>query len=112
MALIYNAGISFAFFFYNETVMGLRSAIAGFAPSTSSGRNGGSLTIPGVFTNTTDLTSGSNTDVPGSYAFRVDLSIIVQPGGIVMSTIAIHNVYYPYPYLRYHSKIGAEFILH
>ena len=81
VVLVYNAGISFAFFFYNETVMGLRSAIVGFAPSRYD-LNGESFMIPGVFTNTTDLTSGSNTGVPGFYAFRVDLSFIVQPGGI------------------------------
>ena len=80
MALIYNTEMSFTFFFYNETVMGLRSAIAGFAPSRYD-LNGGSFMIPGVFTNTTDLTSGSNTGVPGFYAFHVDLSFIVQPGG-------------------------------
>ena len=80
VALVYNARTSFVFFFYNETVMGTRSAIAGFAPSRYD-LNGKSFVIPGVFTNSTDLTSGSNTGVPGFYAFRVDLSIIVQPGG-------------------------------
>ena len=81
VALVYNSVMSFAYFFYNETVTGLRISNAGFAPSTSSGSNGESFTIPGVFSSFANLASGSNTDVPGFYAFRVDLSIIVQPGG-------------------------------
>ena len=83
VALIYNARLSFVFFFYDETVMGLRSAIAGFAPSRYD-LNGESFIIPGVFTNTIDLTSGSNTGVPGFFAFRVDLSVITQPEGTLL----------------------------
>ena len=102
MALIYNAGMSFAFFFYNETVMGLRSAIAGFAPSRYD-LSGESFMIPGVFTSTTDLTSGSNTGVPGFYAFRVDLSFIAQPRGMSnnLSELASQNYNIPGLVLTY-----------
>ena len=72
-------------FFYDETVMGFRTAIAGFAPSFR--RIGRSFTIPGVFTNNATLTSESNTGVPGFYAFRVDLPFIIEPGGMYMYII-------------------------
>ena len=89
MALIHNNGTSFAFFFYNETVTEPRSANAGFASPSSFGNRGEFFMIPGVFSNSVDLTRSGNTGVPGFYAFRVDRSFITQPGGIVIIHISL-----------------------
>ena len=87
--------MSFVFFFYNDTFTGFpRRANVGFAPSTSSGSRGESFMIPGVFTNGIELLNGSNTGAPGSYAFRVDLPIILQPGGIDVLISSLNNCYF------------------
>ena len=83
VALVYNRGTSFVFFFYDETVTGFRAINAGFSPSSSVGSSRRPFNVPGVFTNSVNLISGSNTGVPGFYAFRVDLpEFISQPGGM------------------------------
>ncbi len=37
--------------------------------------------IPGVLSGTVDIVGGSNTEVSGFYAYRVDQGIITGPGG-------------------------------
>ena len=79
-ALVYNEEDSFVFFFYNETISAFRRINAGLAPSTSFGSSEPFM-IPGVFNGNVTLANGSNTGVPGFYAFRVDSAFLVEPDG-------------------------------
>ena len=83
VALVYNTKTSFAFFFYDQIVTQF-SNNAGFATSNRYDDNRRSFMIPGVHFSNPDmiLTTGSNTGVPGFYAFRVDRTVITQPGGV------------------------------
>ncbi len=88
VALIYNNNVSFVFFFYDEINIDSRSVNIGFrSPNNNNG--GESFMLPGVLSGSTELnlTSTGNTDIPGFFAYRVDLNFIVQPQGISRSSI-------------------------
>lgn len=53
---------------------------AGFSPTFSS--IGEPFNVPGVFSADARLESDSNTGIPGFFAYRVDSSSIIQPGGM------------------------------
>ena len=85
VALACNSVNSFVFFFYEETNVPSRFVTVGFSPSSSGGSTGQSFMIPRSDTN--NIENGTNTGVPGFYAYRTDRDIILQPEG-VESTIA------------------------
>ena len=51
----------------------------GFSPSSRS--SGEPFMIPGVFLGDVNVANGSNTNVTGFYAFRVDQNVILEPRG-------------------------------
>lgn len=84
VALAYNNDSSFAFFFYDEVNVDSSQVNIGFSPS-SFDTTGSSFMLPGVLNGSSglDVAGGSNTGVPGFYAFRIDLDIIIQPQGVL-----------------------------
>lgn len=85
VALVYNQDTSFVFFFYDEiNLSGSRIANIGFNPTSFCCTPGVPFNVPGVFSGgatLSDVVDGSNTGVPGFYAYRVDMEVIIQPGG-------------------------------
>ena len=71
--LVYNSEVSIVFFFYEETTVRAGSAVVGISSD------------QGVFRNSevNNFEENGNTGVPGFYAYRVDTSTILQPGGII-----------------------------
>lgn len=72
-ALVYNNEISFALFFYEEATVQVGSVIVGL--NSNSG--------PAFTSSTANIEETSNTGVTGFYAYRVDTSVILQPGGML-----------------------------
>ena len=68
--------MSFVFFLYFDIQVG--EAVIGF----NAGDGVRSFTLPGSLTNATqEVEEGDNTGIEGFYAYRVDLTEIVVPGG-------------------------------
>lgn len=86
--LVSGSNISFVFFIYGAIQWGNFSNI-GFKPSDFSfvaDRNSQSFMVPIALTNdTVEIETTSNVGVPGLYAFRVDQTFIIQPGGMCNS---------------------------
>lgn len=81
VALVYNREISFIFFFYNETSVPSNSVVIGFSPPNL---NADSFMIPRNNTDNVESNSNTLTGVPGFYAYRTDLNMIIQPRGMHM----------------------------
>ena len=94
VALVYNNETSFAFFFYNETNIPLSPVVVGFSPSSSVGSTHQSFMIPrsGVV----DTENGTNTGVPGFYAYRLTSEIILQPQGTMIIRYIINILFFSY----------------
>lgn len=75
-----SSNTSYVYYFYGDMQWGEFSNI-GFNPSFAI-PNSRSFMIPIALTSeTVDIESTSNVEMPGVYAFRVDRSLILQPGG-------------------------------